>query len=54
MKMRLTGTEAEINAFVESLREHYEIVTVSAFYQNRGPKIKESKEGRCYVEIKMK
>ncbi len=51
MKMRLSGTEAEIDAFIDSLREHYEIISVSAFYPDRGPKVKESKAGRCYVEI---
>ncbi len=52
MKMRLTGTEQEIDKYVEDLKMYYDVISVSGFYPNTR-KVKESKEGRCYAEIRL-
>ena len=52
MKIRITGTEDELNKFVEDLRSYYDISSVSSFYKNNR-KVKESKEGRIYIEARM-
>lgn len=52
MKMRLTGTEEEIETYIEDLKMYYDIIFVSEFYPNTR-KVKESKEGRCYAEIRL-
>ena len=52
MKLRLMGTDSEINSFIwllEGLQEDnfISIRSISGFYKNRPPSI----EGRVYVEI---
>lgn len=52
MKMRLTGTEKEIDKFVEDLKIYYDVISASSFYSNTR-KVKESKDGRCYCDIRL-
>lgn len=52
MKIRLTGTNDETKDFIEELKKNFEIISISEFYPNTR-KVKESKEGRTYIELKI-
>lgn len=52
MKIRITGLEEECDKLVEDLRLYYDIISVSDFYRN-DRKVKESKEGRVYIDARM-
>ena len=52
MKIRLTGTEEEIEAYADDLKMYYDVISVSSFYPNTR-KAKESKEGSCYCEVRL-
>lgn len=54
VKMRLTGTQAELDKWLKFLqrvdsKELIEILEVSSFYPNRGS----SKLGRQYIEVEL-
>lgn len=51
MKIRITGTEQETEMFVDEIEHYFDIISVSEFYPNNR-KVKTSKEGRVYVELK--
>ena len=48
INIRLTGTISECLTFADSLRENYDVQSISAFYPNRG-----TDSGRIYVDITM-
>lgn len=52
MKIRITGTETDIQQFVEDMEQHYDIISVSQFYKN-DRKVQMSKEGRVYIEANL-
>lgn len=53
MKIRITGTETDIQQFVEDMAQHYDLISVSQFYKN-DRKTQMSKEGRVYIEANLK
>ena len=50
MKIRITGTEAEVIDFANELNKHFDIISVSMFYPNNR-KCLYSNEGRLYIEL---
>jgi hypothetical protein len=49
IKMRLQGVEEDIVKMVNSLKQHYNLLEVSAPYKNRG----ESQFVRVYISVRL-
>ncbi|MDA1569827.1 DUF3970 family protein [Bacillus cereus] len=49
IKIRLQGLSLEVQGMIEDLKKHYDVLSVSDFYQNRN-----SQYIRCYVEMRLK
>lgn len=53
VKIRITGTESDIQQFVDDMEHHYDVISVSQFYKN-DRKVQKSQEGRVYIEANLK
>lgn len=53
MKIRITGTKEELDLFIQELKKHFDVISISSFYANTR-KVIESKEGRIYIEVRLK
>lgn len=49
IKIRLHGERAEINAAIDTIRQHFEILSKSDIYADRG----ESKYYRAYLDCRL-
>ncbi|BCC09604.1 hypothetical protein BCJMU51_p64 (plasmid) [Bacillus cereus] len=49
IKIRLQGLSQEMQEMIEDLKKHYDILSISDFYQNRN-----SQYIRCYIEMRLK